>query len=89
MANKIYVGNGWQNAKYPDMVNISLKLEGLNKCEVNEYGDIKLTVSKMKEQNAKTKATHTVYVNDYVPTQRTNNPSYNDSNNVDEDDLPF
>ncbi len=67
MADKVYVGNGWKSPKFDGVVNISLNLEKLNQLPVNEYGDIKLTVSKMREPNAKTKATHTVYENDYVP----------------------
>ena len=71
---KNYCGNGWKHPKFDDTINISLNLEKLQAMPVNEYGDIKLTVSKMKEPNAKTKATHTVYENDYVP-QGTTPPS--------------
>ncbi len=64
---KNYCGNGWKHPKFDDTINISLNLEKLQAMPVNEYGEIKLTVSKMKEPNAKTKATHTVYENDYKP----------------------
>lgn len=67
MASKNYVGNGWQNQKFPDMINITVNLEKLKAMPVNNYGDVKLTVSKMKQPSEKTKATHTVYENDYVP----------------------
>jgi hypothetical protein len=70
MSEKNYLGNGWQNTKYPDMINVSINLEKLMGLTPNEYGDVKITVSKMKQPNSKTKATHTVYENDYNP-QRT------------------
>lgn len=88
---KNYVGNGWKHPKFDDTVNLSLNLEKLNELTVNEYGDIKLTVSLMKEPNAKTKATHTVYENDYPPktdpSRETESTSrvYKDVNS----DLPF
>ena len=73
---KNYCGNGWKHPKFDDTINISLNLEKLKTMTVNEYGDIKLTVSKMKEPNAKTKATHTVYENDYQPQgEQTRKPS--------------
>lgn len=67
MSQKNYVGNGWEHPKFEGCVNVSLNLEKLKELEVNDYGDIKLTVAKMREPSAKTKATHTVYVNDYNP----------------------
>lgn len=66
MAERNFLGNGWKASKY-DIVNLSLNLEKLKALPVNEYGDIKISVASMKEPNAKTKATHTVYENDYVP----------------------
>ncbi len=64
MADKNYLGNGWKAGKH-DIVNLSLNLEKLKQLPVNEYGDIKISVAKLKEPNSKTKATHTVYENDY------------------------
>jgi len=68
---KNYCGNGWAHPKFENTINITVNLEKLQAMPVNSYGDIKLTVSKMKEPNAKTKATHTVYENDYVPNSAT------------------
>lgn len=73
MSTKNYVGNGWKHPKFEDTINISLNLEKLNALPVNDYGDVKLTVSLMREPNSKTKATHTVYENDYNPEHRTEN----------------
>lgn len=67
---KNYLGNGWKAGQY-DIINLSLNLAKLNELPVNEYGDIKITVASMKEPNAKTKATHTVYENDYKPNGNT------------------
>lgn len=64
MADKNFVGSGWKPGQY-DVINLSLNLDKLNSLPVNDYGDIKITVAKMKEPNAKSKATHTVYENDY------------------------
>lgn len=58
MAEKNYVGNGWQN-QYGD-IQISVKLEELNKLPVNQYGEVKLFVGKLREVNPKSKATHYV-----------------------------
>lgn len=86
--SKNYVGNGWQHPKFEDCINISLKLEELNKLETNQYGDIKLTVAKMKQPNEKTKATHTVYVNDYKPSGEQSRQPYPTAEDI-KGDLPF
>jgi len=85
MSEKNYLGNGWENQKFPDMINITVNLEKLNKLPVNEYGDVKLTVSKMREPSPKTKATHTVYENDYRPQPQGEQTRKPDVSN----DLPF
>lgn len=89
---KNYLGNGWKAEKY-DIINLSVNLEKLNQLTPNEYGDIKITVASMKEPNAKTKATHTVYENDYTPQgERTREPHYDvqDFTSSDSDSgLPF
>lgn len=69
MKEKNYLGNGWANDKY-DLVNISVNLAQLNELPEDNYGNVKLTVARMKQPNSKTKATHTVYENDYVPQNR-------------------
>jgi hypothetical protein len=91
MATKNYCGNGWAHPKFENTINITVNLEKLQAMPVNSYGDIKLTVSKMKEPNAKTKATHTVYENDYVPQGEQTRPD-NDitgGRDNDGDGLPF
>ena len=85
---KNYCGNGWENEKFPDMINISVNLEKLQSMPVNSYGDVKLTVSKMKEPNAKTRATHTVYENDYVPQGEQTRKPYPTTDDI-KGDLPF
>lgn len=78
MANpKNYLGNGWAHEKF-DLINVSISLEKLNQLEPNEYGDVKITIAKMKEPNAKTKATHTVYENDYGKELEVKGRSFND-----------
>lgn len=61
----IYLGNGWEN-QYG--LNVSINIEKLNqaiatgKLEVNEYGNVKINVGKLKQINEKSKATHFVAV---------------------------
>ena len=61
----IYLGNGWED-QYG--MNVSINIEKLNeaiktgKLEVNKYGDVRLRVQKLKAQNEKSKATHSVAV---------------------------
>jgi hypothetical protein len=60
-----YLGNGWED-QYG--MNVSINIEKLNdaiksgKLEVNKYGDVRLRVQKLKQQNEKSKATHSVAV---------------------------
>ena len=60
-----YLGNGWED-QYG--MNISINIEKLNeaiksgKLEVNKYGDVRVRVQKLKQQNEKSKATHSVSV---------------------------
>jgi hypothetical protein len=60
-----YLGNGWSD-DYG--LNVSINIEKLNeaiksgKLEVNKYGDVRLRVQKLKQQNEKSKATHSVAV---------------------------
>lgn len=60
-----YLGNGWED-QYG--LNVSINIEKLNdaiksgKLEVNKYGDVRLRVQKLKQQNEKSKATHSVAV---------------------------
>jgi hypothetical protein len=60
-----YLGNGWED-QYG--MNVSINIEKLNeaiksgKLEVNKYGDVRLRVQKLKAQNEKSKATHSVAV---------------------------
>jgi hypothetical protein len=60
-----YLGNGWED-QYG--MNVSINIEKLNeaiksgKLEVNKYGDVRLRVQKLKQQNEKSKATHSVSV---------------------------
>jgi hypothetical protein len=62
MADKVFVGEGWQS-KYG--ISLSLKLADLNKLPTNKYGDIFVEVKERKEPNAKSKATHYVCKDDY------------------------
>lgn len=57
-----FVGTGWET-KFS--VNISLKKADLDKLPQDNYGNIFLCVSKRKEKDEKTKATHYVKVDDY------------------------
>jgi hypothetical protein len=60
-----YLGNGWED-QYG--MNVSINIVKLNeaiksgKLEVNKYGDVRLRVQKLKQQNEKSKATHSVAV---------------------------
>lgn len=61
---KTYVGKGW-NYTFSDsgntVVDCSVKLEELKKLPVNEYGEVRFTVSEMKQKDVKSGATHTIY----------------------------
>jgi hypothetical protein len=60
-----YLGNAWSD-DYG--LNVSINIEKLNeaiksgKLEVNKYGDVRVRVQKLKAQNEKSKATHSVAV---------------------------
>jgi hypothetical protein len=60
-----YLGNGWSD-DYG--LNVSINIVKLNeaiksgKLEVNKYGDVRVRVQKLKAQNEKSKATHSVAV---------------------------
>jgi hypothetical protein len=60
-----YLGNGWED-QYG--MNVSINIVKLNeaiksgKLEVNKYGDVRVRVQKLKAQNEKSKATHSVAV---------------------------
>lgn len=88
MSTKNYVGNGWENTQY-ELVNVSVNLEKLKALPVNEYGDIRLTVAKMKQPNAKSGATHTVYENDYVKSDKVTGGGENIEKEKPTGDLPF
>lgn len=61
-----YLGNGWEN-KYGD-VYIALNIQKLNDAinngdlEMNQYGDVRIGVKRMKAVNEKSKATHSVSI---------------------------
>ena len=65
MTETIYLGNAWEN-QYG--FSLSINIEKLNqaikdgKLEINKYGDVKINVGKLKQQNEKSKATHFVAV---------------------------
>jgi hypothetical protein len=50
------------------MINIQIKKTDLENINVDNYGNIKLVVAAMKKVDEKTKATHTIYVDDFVLT---------------------
>lgn len=83
MSTKNYLGNGWENTQY-ELINVSVNLEKLKALPVNEYGDVRITVARMKEPNAKSKATHTVYENDYTKVDKTTGEKETQNSN-----LPF
>lgn len=57
-----FIGSGWET-KYG--VNLSLKKSELDNLPTDKYGNIFVAVSKRKEQDEKSKATHYVKVDDY------------------------
>jgi len=67
MAEKRYVGVGWlkefKNGGH--VLNISLKLDEVNKLPVDKYGNVYLVIGKRKEPDAKSKATHWVAVDEF------------------------
>lgn len=73
MAETVFVGSGWDKTD-GKFINISLKLAELNKLTPNQYGDIKLTVVRRNAPDERSKATHFVKVDDYVPQTRAETP---------------
>ncbi len=61
---KNYLGKGWHNEKF-DLTNVSLDIKKLNELPIDKYGQVKITVSRMKKVDEKSKATHTVFENSY------------------------
>ena len=65
MTETIYLGNAWEN-QYGFSLSINIeKLKqaiATGKLEINKYGDVKINVGKLKQQNEKSKATHYVAV---------------------------
>ncbi len=67
MVEKHYVGKGWAS-KYG--IRIAVNMDELAKCPRNQYGDVKLEVVQRREPDAKSKATHYVIEDTYVPKQQ-------------------
>jgi len=67
MAEKTYVGKGWQKTfkNGRSVINISINRDALNGLEPDQYGNISLVVGGRKEVDAKSKATHWVAIDDY------------------------
>lgn len=89
MADKRYVGKGWEHT-FPDggsVVNLSLNIEDLGRLPVDQYGCVKVTVSRMKSQDTKSKATHTVYENTFTRNNR--NEERRETEFQPTDDFPF
>lgn len=61
---KNYLGKGWINEKY-EIINLSLDKAKVDELPVDDYGQIKISVARMKNVDERSKATHTVYENDY------------------------
>lgn len=65
MENNNYLGTGWED-QYG--LNITINVDKFNKAlqdgliTINNYGDVKIRVSKLKQQNERSKATHFVSV---------------------------
>ena len=66
---KQYIGKGWRHPEY-DLINADIKQDEIAKLTPDNYGCVRITIAMLKAQDVKSKATHTVYVNDYVPQQR-------------------
>lgn len=88
MADKNYVGSGKQIGNY-DMINISVCLSDLPKDDMFEYNGkkyIKLTVGKKRKADKYGK-THSVWVNDYKPDEKKDEPEITPDN--EDSSLPF
>lgn len=65
MENTNYLGIGWED-QYG--LNITINVDKFNQAlkdgliTINNYGDVKIRVGKLKQVNAKSKATHFVSV---------------------------
>ena len=65
MEEIIYLGNAWEDTYG---INVTVNLEKfeqairMGKLEKNSYGDVKISVQKLKTPNERSKATHYVAV---------------------------
>lgn len=88
--SKNYVGSGWIKTfeNGGEIINLSLDIAKLTALPMDKYGNIKLTVGKLKTVNEKSKATHSVYENTYQPTNNQSNLNSKQSS-VEDDELPI
>jgi len=86
MATKNYVGKGWQVKGY-DMINIELNIDEIKKLPIDpKWKTVTITIGKRKEIDGKSKATHSVWENDFKkPQTQTTRPD----EPIDNDGLPF
>lgn len=64
---KTFVGSGWEK-KFDNggsAISISVDLAKVNNLPVDKYGSVRLSVSTRKTPDEKSKATHSVAVDDY------------------------
>jgi len=89
MAEKRYCGKGWKHSSY-DLINIQLNRDIISNLPVDKYGNVKIVVALMKSRDEKTKATHTVYVDDFVAQPKQQQQQQNVQSQIQtKDDLPF
>jgi hypothetical protein len=62
MADKIYVGGGWEH-KFG--VDVEIDLDKLKELKVDKWGRVHLKVNRRKEEDPKSKQTHWVAENDF------------------------
>lgn len=81
MSEKNYVGNGWERStQYGIFTSLSLNLEKLNGLPTDKYGNIRLTLGRLKTPNKTSKATHWIAEDTY---RRENNINNNQSDDYD------
>lgn len=66
-AQKRYVGKGWLKtfSSGGSVINISITKKDIAALEADKYGGVHLVVQERRAPDEKSKATHSVYIDDY------------------------
>ncbi len=90
MEEKNYIGSGWER-KFDNggsVINLSLRIEDIQKIPVDKHGCIKVTVSSRRPSGDPKDPTHSVYENSYVPQPKQGQQVTNQTNQTNQFAMP-